>query len=177
AQQLWAPHRKAEVGTGLEQRTQLWRRFDNLFEVVQQEKQLPLPDVLGQAVLRPQGLRDGPDDEGRIAQGSKPDPEDPVPELRNQLGRRLDRRSRLPGAAWAGQGHQPSAVLQQLHHVRHLPFTAHERGRPKASATTRPRKPLALNCDATSLQANASSRTDTKRPKNRSDHHSAAPDG
>ena len=49
-----------------------------------------------------------------IAKGGEPDPEDAVPELRHQLGRRLDRQPRLPRTTRAGQRHQPRAVLQQL---------------------------------------------------------------
>ena len=64
-----------------------------------------------------------------IAQSGEPDPEDAVPELRNQLGRRLDRQPRLPRATRAGQRHQPRAVPQQLHNVRHLPLPADERRR------------------------------------------------
>jgi hypothetical protein len=61
-------------GAGLEQRSELGRRLHHLLEVVQQQEQLALPDVLGQAVLRPQRLGDGIRDEGRVAQSSEPDP-------------------------------------------------------------------------------------------------------
>jgi len=70
---------------------------------------------------------DGLGDEGRVAQGRQTDPEDAVPELRHQLGRRLDRESCLPRAARAGQGDQSGAVVQELDHLCHLQLAAHER--------------------------------------------------
>ena len=85
--------------------------------------------MLGQAVLGAQRLGDGLGDEGRVAQGGQTDPEDAVPELRHQLGRRFDCESCLPRAARAGQRHQSRTILQQLDHVCHLPLPAHERRR------------------------------------------------
>ena len=128
-QQLPARHQEAEVRAGLEQRSELRSGLHHLLEVVQQQEQLALADVLGQAVLGPQRLGDGLGDEGRIAQSGEPDPEDAVPELRHQLGRRLDRQPRLPRTTRAGQRHQPRAILQQLDDVRHLPLPADERRR------------------------------------------------
>ena len=59
--------------------------------------------------------------------GGEPDPEDPGLELADELGRRLDRQSRLARAAGTGQGHEPSAVAQQSGDFIELPLTADER--------------------------------------------------
>ena len=47
-----------------------------MLQVVEKEEHLPLANVLGQAVLRTQGLRDRLHDEGGFAERGQPDPED-----------------------------------------------------------------------------------------------------
>ena len=74
AQQLAARHQEAEVRAGLEQRRELRGGLHHLLEVVQQQEQLALADVLGQAVLGPQRLRDGLGDEGRDRAGRRARP-------------------------------------------------------------------------------------------------------
>ena len=59
--------------------------------------------------------------------GGEPHPEHPRPELADELGRRLDRQSRLSRAAGTGQRHEPSAVAQQSGDFTDLPLTADER--------------------------------------------------
>ena len=66
-QQLAARDEELQIGAGLEQPSQLGGRLDHLLEVVEQEQQLALCDVLGQAVLRPKQLRDRLGHERRIA--------------------------------------------------------------------------------------------------------------
>ena len=72
---------------------ELRRRFDHLLEVVEQQQQLALADVLGEAVLRPQRLRDRLGHQRRLAQRDKRDPEDAGRERGHQLGGRLDARA------------------------------------------------------------------------------------
>ncbi len=54
AQQLAARHQETEVRAGLEQRRELRGGVHQLLEVVEQQEQLALADVLGQAALGPQ---------------------------------------------------------------------------------------------------------------------------
>ena len=130
AQQLPARHQEAEVRAGLEQRSRAPAR--------------PRPPArscpaAGAARARrcARPGRPWPPTSGATlsatSAGSRssgePDPEDAVPEPRHQLGRRLDRQPRLPRTTRAGQRHQPRAVPQQLHDVRHLTLPADERRR------------------------------------------------
>ena len=55
---------------------EIGRCLDHLLEVVEQEQHLALADVLGQAVLGTERLRDRLRDERRIAQRGQADPED-----------------------------------------------------------------------------------------------------
>ncbi len=58
AQQLAARDHQLQVRAALEQPAELRRRLDHLLEVVEQQQQLALADVLGEAVLRAERLRD-----------------------------------------------------------------------------------------------------------------------
>ena len=58
AQQLAARDEQPEVRAGFDERGELGCRVDHLLEVVEQEQQLPLADVLGEAVLGAERLRD-----------------------------------------------------------------------------------------------------------------------
>ena len=58
AQELAAGDEQRQVGAGAEQRRELGRRLDHLLEVVEQEEQLALADVLGEAVLGAERLGD-----------------------------------------------------------------------------------------------------------------------
>ena len=68
AQELAAGDQQLRFGQRLDQPAQLGRGLDHLLEVVEQEQQLALADVLGQAVLDAEGLRDRLRHERRIAQ-------------------------------------------------------------------------------------------------------------
>ena len=83
---------------------ELRRRLDHLLEVVEQEQQLALADVLGEAVLGAERLRDRLGHERRVAQRREADPEDAGLEGGHELGRRLEREPRLARAARARTG-------------------------------------------------------------------------
>ena len=87
-QQLPARDQEPQVGAGLEQLRELGRRLDDLLEVVEQQQKLALADVLGEAVLRPERLRDRLGHERGVAEGGKADPEDPGLERRARARRR-----------------------------------------------------------------------------------------
>jgi hypothetical protein len=82
-----------------------------MLEVVEQEAELPLADVLGDAVPCTQRLRDRLRDEGGVAQSGEPDPEDARLVLRDEGRRRLQGEPRLPGPARAGEREKARASL------------------------------------------------------------------
>ena len=75
---------EGEVRAALKERGELGRRLDHLLQVVDEEQHLPLADVLGEAVLRAEGLGDRLRDERGVAQGGEPDPEDARLVLRDE---------------------------------------------------------------------------------------------
>ena len=84
------------------ERGQLGRRLDHLLEVVEQEQELALADVLGEAVLGAERLGDRLGDEGGIAQGGEADPEDARLVRGNERRGGLERESGLAGAPGPG---------------------------------------------------------------------------
>ena len=56
AQELAARDEQSQVGTGAEERRELGSNLDHVLEVVEQEQHLPLCDVLGEPVVRPDRL-------------------------------------------------------------------------------------------------------------------------
>ena len=89
------------------------RRLDHLLEVVEQQQELALADVLGEAVLRPERLRDRLRHERGVAQRGQADPEDARLECGHELGGGLDGEAGLARAAGAGEGDQARAVAKQ----------------------------------------------------------------
>ena len=110
AEELPARDQEAQVGARLEQLRELGRRLDHLLEVVEQQQELALADVLGEAVLRPQRLRDRLGHERGVAQCGQADPEDPRLERGHELGGNLEREPRLSRAARACEGDEARAV-------------------------------------------------------------------
>src|SRR5688500_9149454 len=100
-----------------------------MLEVVDHEEEFAISDGSCEAVLGPQRLCDLRGDERRVPDGRQPHPEDAVAELRHELGRRLDRESRLARPAGARQREQTSAALEQLEHVSLLLVSSDERAR------------------------------------------------
>jgi len=94
------------VGRAGEQRRDVRRRLDDLFEVVQQHQQPLVPHVLDQAVIRTDRRSDRPLDEGRVAERLQRDPEDAVGELLHGLGRELKRQAGLTAAPRPREGQQ-----------------------------------------------------------------------
>jgi len=129
SQELTARADKGEVGAGLEKHGQLRRCLHHLLEVIEQQEQLAHPDVLGEPVLRAEGLRDRLGHEGGVAERSQPDPEDTALVLGHERRRRLDREPRLPRAAGAGKRQQPRSVLDARDHLCELSLSADERAR------------------------------------------------
>ena len=76
----------SSAGSGRrEQRRELGRCLDHLLEVVEHEQQLPLADVLGEAVLGAERLGDRLRDERGVAERREADPEDARLEARDEL--------------------------------------------------------------------------------------------
>ena len=91
AQQLAARDEDAEVGAAFEQIGERGRGIDDLFEVVQDQQQLPLGDVRSQCVAGTDRARDHLRHECGVAHRRKSDPEHAVSELGDELGRSFDR--------------------------------------------------------------------------------------
>jgi hypothetical protein len=125
AQQLSRRDEQLEIWTGLEQLCELGRALDHLLHVVEEEQQLALGHVLGEAVLRAERLRDRPHDERRLVQRGEPDPEDAAPEIRDELGGSLDREPCLAGTAGAAESNQ-AGVADDRDHLGHLPLPPDE---------------------------------------------------
>jgi hypothetical protein len=109
-----------------EQRGDARRRGDQLLEVVEQEKCLLRPQMVGQAVPRADDLRDRGHDELRVLDGCQRDPPDAVPVLLDDLCRSLQREARLAGATCAGEG-QHRGRREEREHVGQLLLAADER--------------------------------------------------
>jgi hypothetical protein len=125
--QLPAGDEQAQVGTGLQHRSQLDGRIHHLLQVVEHEQELLLADVRRQLLLRPQRLGDRVDDQFWISHRRQPDPEHAGAELAHQLPRRLERQSRLPRPTRAGERHDPRRlVLNERDNLRHLLLAPHE---------------------------------------------------
>ena len=137
--ELATRHEQAEAGARGEKARQGGRCLDHLLEVVEQKQQLALADVLGEVVLRPQGLGDRLGDEGRIAQGSQPDPEHPGLVLGHELSSSLDRKSCLARATGARQREKASAVSEQCERLVDLASTADEGARRAGQVRVRDR--------------------------------------
>ena len=128
AKELAARDQQLQVGAPLEQLAQVRRRLDHLLEVVEQEHELPLFDVLGEALLGAQCLRDRLHHERRLAQRGERDPEDPRLERGHELCGRLERKPRLAGATRPGERQEPRTVPEQADKLIALPPSADEGG-------------------------------------------------
>jgi hypothetical protein len=84
--------------------------------------------VLGEPVLGADDLGDRRLDELCVAERGERDPPDPVSVLLDELGRGLQSKPRLAGAAGAGQGDEPGGG-EQLEQLGQLRLAADERGR------------------------------------------------
>ena len=142
-QQLPARDQEPQVGAGLEQLRELGRRLDHLLEVVEQQQELALGDVLGEAVLRPERLRDRLGHERGVAQRGQADPEDTRLERGHELGGDLQREPRLARAARTGERDEARAVPKQ---TRATPPA-------RASCRRRRRRAAAGSCSRSSSAA------------------------
>jgi hypothetical protein len=109
-QELAARDEQPQVRRGLDERGELRSSGDQVFDVVEQQQELALADVLGDAVLGTEGLRDRVEHERRIAQRGEPDPEHAIPMLGHELRCGLDREPRLAATAGAGQRHEACPI-------------------------------------------------------------------
>ena len=73
-----------QVRAASSERGKLGCGLDHLLEVVEEQEQLPFADVLGEAVLRAERLRDRLGDQSGVAERREPDPEDAGAELRDE---------------------------------------------------------------------------------------------
>ena len=139
--------KSARFGTGLDERTELRRGLDHLLEVVEQQEQLPLPDVLGQSVLRPERLGDRLDDEPRVTQRSEPDPEDAALNSGTSSAAASIASRVFPDPPGPGQRHQSRAI----------------RSSATTSATSRSRPTSATPAAADSCSRSSSAAETTRR--------------
>ena len=110
AQELAARNEQPQVRACLDERGQLRRRVDDLLEVVEHEQELALADVVRERALRADRPADRVGDERRISDRGQADPEDSGHEVWDELAGRLDRQTRLAGAARAREGEQARSV-------------------------------------------------------------------
>ncbi len=118
-----------EVGAGGEERRKLGCRLDHLLQVVEQQEQLPLCNVGGEIVLGAERVGDRLTDEGGIAEGGQPDPEDACLVGTDETGSCLDRESRLARAARTCERDEAGALLDAGEHVGELSLPAQEGAR------------------------------------------------
>ena len=124
---LAAGRQQPQVRARFDQRRQLRRGVDYLLEVVQQQQQLPFPDVLMEPLPRPERLRDRRKHQVGVAQPRQLDPEDAGLEVGHQLPGHLDREPRLARAARTGQRDQARPALEQRGQLLDLAFAPDER--------------------------------------------------
>jgi hypothetical protein len=110
-----------QPGCGGQQVGQPWRRLQNLLEVVQQEEELPLPQVLLQPIeesprlglAHVEGLGKNGEDPAGIAERRQGDEEDTVREVVGQPGGDLEGQPGLTGAAGTGERDQTDVRAPQ----------------------------------------------------------------
>ena len=102
-------------------------RRDHLLEVVEDEEHLPFADVVGEAVLGADRLRDLVFDDARVADRREFHPEGPSLVVADEFCRRFDREAGLPRASRAGEGHETGPIADQGGHGCHLVLSADER--------------------------------------------------
>ena len=124
------------LGQALEERGELGRRLDHLLEVVEEQEQLALADVLGEAVLGAERLRDRLRDERGVAQRGEPDPEDACLVLGDE--RRAPPRARAascPVPPGPGQRDEPRALLDPRRAPRRAPRPCRRTSSPDAAGS------------------------------------------
>ena len=129
AQALAARDEDGEVRARGDERGQLGRRRDDLLEVVDEEQELALADVLGEAVAGAHGPGDRLADERRVAERGEADPDGAGAEVGDERGAGLERQAGLPGAAGAGQREEPRAAGDPREHRLELLLPADEGAR------------------------------------------------
>src|SRR5262249_47308852 len=108
-------------------------------QVVEQEQELAVSDVSGEAVLGSQRLRDRLGDERGIAQGSEPDPEDARLVGGDEGRGGLERQTRLARAAWTGEREQTRTVAEAREHLLQLALATDEGARRTGEVRVRDR--------------------------------------
>jgi hypothetical protein len=120
AEELARGDDEGEVGARRQELRKLGRGVDHLLKVVDEEQQLALGDVRGEAVLGPQRLRDRLGYERWVAQGGERDPEHACLVLRDKSGGRLEREPRLAGASWPCEREQTRTRTDPREHLGEL---------------------------------------------------------
>ena len=118
AKQLAGGDEHPEVRTRLGKRGKLRCCLDHLLEVVEQQEKLTFADVLHAGRPSHQASALSLQDKRRVVHGGEPHPEDPGPELADELGRPPRSPVASSRAARTGQRHEPSAVAQQSGRLR-----------------------------------------------------------
>ena len=113
-----ASHDHPQPVSGSEERREVRRSREQMFEVVEQQQQLLFPAQIAKKVVagreRSCDLRQ---DELGIGQAGERNPEHSVRERADQFGRDLQRESGLTRPAWAGDSHQARPLREQRHEL------------------------------------------------------------
>src|SRR5207248_9941213 len=109
AQELAGGTEKGEVGARPQELREGGCCLDHLLEVVDEKQHVSFTDVLGEAVLGAERVRDQLVHKRWITERAEPDPEDAGLVLGKKGRRGLEREPRLTGAARAGQRQQASS--------------------------------------------------------------------
>ena len=124
-----AGHEHADAATRADHRAHGRGGVEQMLEVVEEEQQPPAPEEAAEVVGRPDRLRDLRVEELGIGEPGERHPEDSVALGSDELGRDLERESRLSGAARPRHGDEARAVGQQRGELVDLPLPADERAR------------------------------------------------
>ena len=128
-QKLTAGHEDVEVRAPRDQVRNCRAALHHLLEVVKDEQQLALADVADEIFARAERAADFLQHELLVVDRCQLDPEDARPELRHELGRRLDRQAGLAGAAGPREREQPRSVTDTCDDRRRVARAAEERAR------------------------------------------------
>ena len=128
-ERLAARDDQAEVGAGRKWAGESCGRVEEVLEVVEEQEEVLVGDVLGEAVVGSDGPSCFLEHEGGVAQRCERHPEDAVGVVVAGCGRGLQGEPGLAGAAGAGEGEQANVVAgEEREHLGELVLAAEERG-------------------------------------------------
>ena len=99
-----------------------------MLEVVQEKHELAAAEEAAEIVGCADRSRDLGRDEARVGERAQSNPEDPVRDGADELGRDLKRKPRLPRSPRPGDGDQPP-LAEKLDELGHLSLASEQRAR------------------------------------------------